>query len=70
MSAKQSPSRQLPPNPSFEQLKNQDRDLLKAHKGGTPEAGLDDCLRVTLDGPEIMRGFCAALEKVVGQARS
>ena len=42
MSAKQSPSRQLPPNPSFEQLKNQARDLLKAHKGGTPEA----CLRI------------------------
>ena len=39
-------------------------------KGGTPEAGLDNCLRVTLDGPEIMRGFCAALEKVIKQIRS
>ena len=39
MSASQeSSSRQLPPKPSFEQLKNQARDLLKAHRAGASEA--------------------------------
>jgi ankyrin repeat protein len=43
------PARQLPPRPSLEQLKNQAKDLLKAHRSGDSDA----CARIQASFPHL-----------------
>lgn len=56
-----SPSRQLPSRPSLEQLKNQARDLWKAHRAGAPET----CRRIRAS----LRRFYTASDSEIREAR-